>query len=413
MPHFIRAAIYCFTALILPLLLHAENAPVQHKSICLNMIVKDESAVIERCLSSLLPIIDYWVIVDTGSSDGTQQKIRNFMKEKGVPGELHERPWLNFAHNRNEALTLAKNKADYIFFIDADEYLEYGSNFTLPHLDKDYYYVTSICPSVGKFSKMLLVNASLDWKWQGVLHETISSLSSNSFDTLEKVFNIITDEGARAKDPLRLQKDIEILQSTLKEEPNNSRYMFYLAQTYAAVKNYPLALQSYERRVEMGKGETNNEEIFWALLRIAQLQQLLEMKPEIVVQGYKCAFQYRPTRPEPLYYLAHYYRKRGDYAKSYEVAKMGLTLPPVTHDLLFVEQQATDYGLLLELSIAAYWLGNLEECQTLSVLLLQKRELPPHIRECVEKNLSYANSKLLDCIVNKKQIRPDTACAAR
>lgn len=412
MRHFI-STVLCLSALIFPLFLRAENTPSQHKKICLNMIVKDESAVIERCLSSVLPIVDYWVIVDTGSTDGTQQKILNFMKEKGVPGELHARPWINFSHNRNEALTLAKSKGDYIFFIDADEYLEYSSNFTLPQLDKDYYYVASMCPSVGKFSKILLVKAFLDWKWEGVLHETICSPSSKSFATVEKVVNIITDEGARAKDPLRLQKDIELLQSALKNEPNNSRYVFYLAQTYAAMKNYPLALQSYERRVEMSKGEVNNEEIFWALVRIAQLQQLLEMKPEIVIQGYKSAYQYRPTRSEPLYYLAHYYRKQKEYTKSYEVAKMGLTLPQVTQELMFVEQQATDYGLLLELSIAAFWLNNLEECQSLSVLLLQKRELPSHVRECVEKNLGFANSKLLDNIVNKKQIQPETACASR
>lgn len=407
------SAILSFSFLLFFEPLHAENLPSQHKRICLNMIVKDESAVIERCLSSVLPIIDYWVIVDTGSTDGTQEKIQTFMKERGVPGELYERPWIHFSHNRNEALALAKNKGDYIFFIDADEYLDYDSNFTLPQLNKDYYYVTSKCPSVGKFSKILLVNAFLDWKWEGILHETIVSPSSKTFDTMEKLVNIITDDGARAKDPLRLHKDIDILQSALKDEPNNSRYVFYLAQTYAAIKNYPLALQNYERRVEMSKGEANNEEIFWSLLRIAQLQQLLEMKPEVVIQGYKCAYQYRPTRTEPLYYLAHYYRKQNDYAKSYEVAKMGLTLPPVTQELMFVEQQATDYGLLLELSIAAFWLDKFEECQTLSVLLLQKRNLPSDTRECVEKNLGFANSKLLDCIVNKKQIQPETACASR
>ncbi|MFI5334997.1 MAG: hypothetical protein ACHQT8_07570, partial [Chlamydiales bacterium] len=80
-----------------------------HKKICLNMIVKDESAVIEKCLSTVKPLIDYWVIVDTGSKDGTQDLIRNFLKD--IPGELHERPWVNFEYNRNEALDLARNKA--------------------------------------------------------------------------------------------------------------------------------------------------------------------------------------------------------------------------------------------------------------------------------------------------------------
>src|SRR2546428_69578 len=81
--------------------IHSEEPQTKHK-ICLNMIVKNESHVITRCLGSVLPLIDYWVIVDTGSDDGTQKIIKDFMQEKGVSGELHERPWINFSHNRNE-----------------------------------------------------------------------------------------------------------------------------------------------------------------------------------------------------------------------------------------------------------------------------------------------------------------------
>ena len=78
------------------------------QSICLNMIVKDEQSIIAKNLASAKQIIDYWVIVDTGSTDGTQEEIRRCMQ--GVPGELHERPWVDFEHNRNEALALARGK---------------------------------------------------------------------------------------------------------------------------------------------------------------------------------------------------------------------------------------------------------------------------------------------------------------
>ena len=74
--------------------------------ICLNMIVKNESRVIERCLRSAKPFIHSWAISDTGSTDGTQDIIRRVMAD--VPGELIERPWVDFAHNRNQALELAK-----------------------------------------------------------------------------------------------------------------------------------------------------------------------------------------------------------------------------------------------------------------------------------------------------------------
>src|ERR1700722_1540445 len=74
---------------ILPLLSIAEEEEPK-KTICLNMIVKNESKVIRRCLQSVLPFIDTWVIVDTGSNDGTQKIIKDFMLEHQIPGELHE-----------------------------------------------------------------------------------------------------------------------------------------------------------------------------------------------------------------------------------------------------------------------------------------------------------------------------------
>src|SRR5689334_9101699 len=104
------------------------------------MIVKNEAPVIARCLTSVLPFIDSWTIVDTASTDGTRSIIRELAGSK--PGELHERPWVSFGHNRNEALELAHGKADYLFFIDADEMLRLASSVDTPALDGDGYYIS-------------------------------------------------------------------------------------------------------------------------------------------------------------------------------------------------------------------------------------------------------------------------------
>ena len=106
----------------------------RRQKICLSMIVKNEASVIRRCLESVRPLIDYWIIVDTGSVDGTQDIIREFFQD--IPGELHERPWVDFAHNRSEALALARNHGDYSLIIDADDVLELPPGFRLPFLKK-------------------------------------------------------------------------------------------------------------------------------------------------------------------------------------------------------------------------------------------------------------------------------------
>src|SRR6266404_4162858 len=109
--------------------------------ICLSMIVKNEAPVIERCLNSVLPIIDYWVICDTGSTDGTQEIIKQFFAKHAMQGELHDRPWRDFAYNRSEALELARDKGAYSFIIDADDTLEVPAGFELFDLTADSYTV--------------------------------------------------------------------------------------------------------------------------------------------------------------------------------------------------------------------------------------------------------------------------------
>ncbi len=105
------------------------------QSICLCMIVKDEAPVIRRCLGSVRPLMDAWLVVDTGSTDGTQAIARETLAD--LPGALVEGPWVDFAHNRSEALALARPRADYTFVIDADDELLIPPGFVLPSLDAD------------------------------------------------------------------------------------------------------------------------------------------------------------------------------------------------------------------------------------------------------------------------------------
>ena len=85
------------------------------------MIVRNEAHIVTEALASAAPHIDRWVIVDTGSTDGTQNVISDWFAAHGIPGELHERPWVSFAHNRSEALELCAGEADYAWVLDADD----------------------------------------------------------------------------------------------------------------------------------------------------------------------------------------------------------------------------------------------------------------------------------------------------
>jgi glycosyltransferase involved in cell wall biosynthesis len=97
---------------------YTPQGPLVMPSICLCMIVKDEAAVIERCLESVRDLIDTWVICDAGSSDGTQRLVEAVLED--IPGCLHERQWRNFGYNRTELMRLAAGRGDYLLLLDAD-----------------------------------------------------------------------------------------------------------------------------------------------------------------------------------------------------------------------------------------------------------------------------------------------------
>ena len=103
-------------------------------TIGLSIIVKNESKVIERMLNTVHPILDYYCVIDTGSTDGTQDIVRKFFEEKGIPGEVIDHKWVNFQDARNTALEAVKGKTDFGFWIDADEQLTFDPGFNIMNL---------------------------------------------------------------------------------------------------------------------------------------------------------------------------------------------------------------------------------------------------------------------------------------
>jgi glycosyltransferase involved in cell wall biosynthesis len=377
--------IFCFISLVFG----ASAEEAKKKTICLNMIVKNESKVITRCLASLKPIIDYWVILDTGSTDDTKKIIQDFMKDK--PGELHEDAFVNFEYSRNKALDFAKNKGDYVLFIDADEVLDIPKDFNMPQLDKDFYHIITDFNGMD-YARVQLIKNDLNWRWVGVLHEAVTCPQAITSAIIPAVRNVVRTDGARSTDPQKFQKDAKLLENALKEEPTNTRYTFYLAQSYRDAGDFEKSIEWYQKRIDMGGWD---QEIFWSMLQIARMRQALNQPPETFLPGYYKAFNYRSTRAEPIYQLANYYRLKEDYASGYLMASIGSRIP-VSKDLLFVERWMYDYGIPLEQSICAYWIGKYDECRDISLKILSQPKLPNHIRECVERNLSLANKKLAE-----------------
>ncbi|HSX03247.1 MAG TPA: glycosyltransferase [Rhabdochlamydiaceae bacterium] len=375
------------------------SAETKKKTICLNMIVKNESEVIERCLASVKQVIDYWVIFDTGSTDGTQEIIKKYLK--GIPGELHQSKWVDFAHNRNEALNAAKGKGDYLLLIDADEIWQYCDDFALPSLTEDYYHVTVRQLGAADIKRIGLIKNELSWKWKGVLHEVLECSEAKSIGHLKGVMNICNAAvGARSKDPKKYLNDALILEKALKKEPKNSRYAFYMAQSYLNAEKYEEAIKGFEKRIAMESSDV--QETYLAIYNKGMTHEKLN-DFESALRCYFKAYEFRPTRAEPLFRIAVIYRKQGNYLLGYLLSKYALSIPCPVEDLC-VEYLTYDHQLLIEYANCTLLSGRFQEGLQACLQLLSNPNLPPDIKPHVLANCELATNHLY----GKKEAAPVT-----
>lgn len=105
-------------------------------TISLCMIVKNEEAVLERCLDSIADLMDEIIIVDTGSTDRTKELAAKYTRK------IYDFKWTSdFSAARN--FSFSKANMDYIYTADADEVLDPENharflrlkNFLLPELE--------------------------------------------------------------------------------------------------------------------------------------------------------------------------------------------------------------------------------------------------------------------------------------
>ena len=195
-------------------------------TICLNMIVKNEAHCIARCLKSITHLIDYYVIVDTGSNYATAYVISETMAEAGIRGEIHHRPWVNFGFNRTEALQIAEGRADYLLVIDADD--EFQGTIDKQALVLDAYSVM-VYEASGILENARRIAGSSHFKYVGVMHEFLDCSRSFEGKFLSTLKYIRHQDGARWGDgseetmKRKHTKDALILERPLRSEPVKPR----------------------------------------------------------------------------------------------------------------------------------------------------------------------------------------------
>ena len=252
-------------------------------------------------------------------------------------------------------------------------------------LDKDYYAAKMIGKNIT-FHRILMIKNDPLWKWEGVLHESLTHPNQVKGSILEGVINEYNHvPGARSSDPDKWRKDINILENALQKDPNNGRYAFYLAQSYAVLGEWEKALKQYQIRVAMGE-KASREEMFWSLYCIACLQSDLQKPHEFVIDSFLTAFHYDPSRAEPLYRLAVQFQLMESYILGYLVAKEAFELP-MPKKALKIQHAIYDYLLHLKLAELSCQIGNREESLSHYQALANNPKTPAKIQEIIQTNI--------------------------
>jgi beta-1,4-mannosyl-glycoprotein beta-1,4-N-acetylglucosaminyltransferase len=291
-------------------------------TICLNMIVKDEAHIIKDTLTKLCDKIkfSYWVICDTGSTDGTQEIIEEFFKDKQIPGEMFCDEWKNFAHNRSLAISRAYKKTDLALIFDADD--EIVGNINMPsEVSHDEYHLQFGSIQGISYTRVLLVNNQKAFEYKSVIHEyiTCKEEGSRSFVIEGDYYVVSGRSSSRNKDSEKYLKDALILEKAYEEaiacdDQLYHRYAFYCANSYKDFGKPEEANKWY--KIVLNHEKQWPQEKYMACLHIYEGCCKLNRAEEGFFYLVK-SFSYDTERVECLYHLIIHYCLSGSNETAY------------------------------------------------------------------------------------------------
>ena len=248
-------------------------------TISLCMIVKNEEAVLARCLDSLKGLMDEIIIVDTGSTDRTKEIARQYTTK------VYDFSWCDdFAAARN--FSFSKATQDYIYAPDADEYLDETNR-----------------------KRFAMLKAALISEIEIV---TMHYITPAEYNTVQ---NAQIDIRPKLYKRLRTFTWINPVHETVRTEPvvyDSDIRIQHLPQSMHGKRDFRIFLRSYEKNGTLPKNITT----MYAkeLLKCGTPEDFSNAFP-----FFEGLYQKLPTE-EPTCVLARYYRQQEQYDKFFSVA---------------------------------------------------------------------------------------------
>jgi len=323
---------------------------------------------------------DYRIVADTGSTDGTQETLR----EAGVTvHDIHVRPW-RFDMARNASLALVPQDADICLFLDLDEIPEpkFFEKVRKQWVEgKDHAWINFDTGNVWQKDK---IHSRNNWHWKYPCHEVAVFYGGDAAQHC-MIDALIVHKPDETKSRSQY---VELLELSVKEYPTDPRMWTYMTREYYFHERWDDVLKAGQVMLDCPSG--------WEVEQAAVCKWLGEAahhlgNAEDATKWFEKGAQILPQQGEPWYGVAiNAYRKR-DWSTCLSAAINAIECPRSNH--YCYEAAIWDWKAYDLAGVSTYNLGLYPESELFTKQALQGVPEGPE-KERIKRNYEFTKDVL-------------------
>jgi tetratricopeptide (TPR) repeat protein len=384
----------------------------QRPLMALVMMLKNEAHTLPDTLTGLGEYFDYYYILDTGSTDGTQQMVVDLL---GGNGELHEEPFVDYGTTRNRVMDIATVAAKtklppvFLFMMSADETLVEPAKLRAfaeahRHSVGSMHEAYPLVMNVGwSFDSLRLSRTDARWRYVGKVHEYLAAPDGKGRQSIRipdvSIKFTVTDPERRGD---REKMIARILEKELEADPSDGRSSFYLARTYNVLRNHTASLAQFQNRVRIGGWP---EEVYESMYAIGWQRAALDQDWPVVQQAFLDAHAFAPDRAEPLHAIADHYARKKNWPLAFVFALQASRLVYPKHAALWVQADVYKWKCHYVLGMAAEAIGEYQVGARALVEVLKQKPTNRHVRKMLMAYKERLTVKEWQSITNLNKLK--------
>ena len=343
-------------------------------TISLCMIVKNEEAVLGRCLESAVDLVDEIIIVDTGSTDGTKEVARRFTDK------LFDFPWADdFSAARNFSFDRASG--GYCMWLDADDVIAEDDRTRFRAMREELLpgadvimmpYHTAFDPQgrpTFTYYRERVVRSDPRFRWAGAVHEAIAPAGEVRWSNAA-----VSHKKAGAGDP---DRNLRIYEAQLAAgKALDPRNQFYYARELWYHSRFAEAAEVLTAFLDSGQGWLENE--IEACRLLSRCMAALGREEEALAPLLRSLALDTP-RAEVCCDMGGWFQARKQWRQAAFWYELALTRKRVDTSGAFVSPDCYGYLPAIGLCVCWYYLGDTEKASAFNELAASFRPEDPHV----------------------------------